>query len=123
MADWGDYTNHNLAPADKAVAYLLERARRDPDLRWLLLGTQAFALLCEAEAVRSGRTRDEVGATAATPVAHRDANRPARLETHADLLAACEEVLERECARDNPSRRTIAILEAAIAKVRGEGVR
>lgn len=47
-------------PAERAVSYLLVRLCHDADLRWYLLNTQAFALLCEAEAARTGKTLDEV---------------------------------------------------------------
>lgn len=39
--DWAAHT---------AVRYVLDRIQVDPDLRWLMLGTEAFAMLCQAEA-------------------------------------------------------------------------
>jgi hypothetical protein len=57
-----------LSPAESAVLYLLKRVRHDADLRWHVLGTEAFALLCAAEAARTGKSAEEVEALYATPV-------------------------------------------------------
>jgi hypothetical protein len=49
-----------LSSAEGAVLYLLRRIARDPGLRWLMLHTQAFGKLCEAEALRTETTVDAV---------------------------------------------------------------
>lgn len=46
--------------AESAVLYLLMRLRVDPDLRWHLVGTEALARLCAAEAGRTGQSEEEV---------------------------------------------------------------
>ena len=49
--------------ADEAVRYVLDRAQRDADLGYLIGPfMQAFALLCAAEAARTGETPAEVEA-------------------------------------------------------------
>jgi hypothetical protein len=115
MADFGDYSDPDLPPAERAVKYLLDRVRRDPDLRWLLLGTQAFALLCEAEAARTGWTRPTVEGFYAAPFAHKDAKRPARLELYPDLVEACEATLRGGSAAEWEAARDLvrAVLEKA----------
>jgi hypothetical protein len=45
---------------EEAVWYMLTQVKRDPDLMWLLAHTEAWALLCKAEAGRTGRPVDEV---------------------------------------------------------------
>jgi hypothetical protein len=44
-----------MTKADKAIEYLLDRIQIDPDLQWHMLGTEAHALLMEAEAERLSR--------------------------------------------------------------------
>jgi hypothetical protein len=46
--------------AEQAVTHLLVRMGRDANLRWYLFGTEAFRLLCVAEAHRLVRTVKEV---------------------------------------------------------------
>lgn len=43
-----------VTAAQKAVSYLLRRIAKDADLRYLMLGTEAYALLCVAEKERTG---------------------------------------------------------------------
>ena len=62
MRDVGLTANHSLSPADAAVKYLLDRIQHDPDLRWLMLHSEAFYLLCAAEAARTGETLEVVEA-------------------------------------------------------------
>ena len=52
MTDGAIAPDPTLSPADRAVTYLLDRCQHDAELRWHLLGTQAFALLVAAEALR-----------------------------------------------------------------------
>lgn len=49
-----------MSPADAAVTYLLNRIQVDPDLRWLMLNTEAFTKLCVAEAARLGEAVEAV---------------------------------------------------------------
>lgn len=61
MPDHGLRADEKLSPADRAVKYLLNRIQSDADLRWVCgWGTQSFALLCEAEAARTGESVDDV---------------------------------------------------------------
>lgn len=47
--------------ADQAVNYILDRIQTDPDVYYYLgPGTESFALLCAAEAARTGEPTDEV---------------------------------------------------------------
>lgn len=89
MADWGDYANAQLGAADKAVDYLLERIRRDPDLRYLMNGTVALRLLCEAQAQRLGMEATDLLEDTARPFDHRDARREPRLAILNELLDVC----------------------------------
>jgi len=53
MADIG--TPHaNLAAADRAVSYMIDRIVRDPRLAYHMGSTEALRLLCHAEALRLG---------------------------------------------------------------------
>lgn len=50
-----------MTPAQKAITYLLDRAQTDPDLGYQIgPGTEAFRLLCEAEAADLGKDFKEV---------------------------------------------------------------
>jgi len=54
-----------MTPADVAVAYMLGRIQEDPDLRHVMLHTEAFHKLCIAEASRKrfmapGETAEQV---------------------------------------------------------------
>jgi predicted nuclease with TOPRIM domain len=48
------------APAERAVLYLLKRMQVDVNLRHHMIGTEAFAKLCEAEAARVGMSPEMV---------------------------------------------------------------
>jgi hypothetical protein len=60
MRDIGLQPDTELAPADQAVKYLLDRIQNDANLRYHMLHTQAFTLLVEAEAARLGMPIDAV---------------------------------------------------------------
>jgi len=60
MPDEHIQTPPDLTLAESAVLYLLERVRRDVDLRWLLLGTEGFSRLIAAQAQRTGQPEEEV---------------------------------------------------------------
>jgi hypothetical protein len=45
-----------LSTSERAVLYLLRRIRLDANLRWYMLHTEAFQLLCEAESQRRHNT-------------------------------------------------------------------
>lgn len=98
MQDHGDYTDRTLSPADTAVKYALDRMQRDPDLRYRLVGTQLFALLCEAEAARLGEYVEDVRERRlldlSTPNDRLDfARRQALAEAGPELLEAAERLL------------------------------
>lgn len=46
--------------AEKAVSYLLKRIQKDVNLNWGMVGTQAMALLCDAEAARTQESAEAV---------------------------------------------------------------
>lgn len=60
MRDENIQTPAGLTPAEAAVNHLLQRIQRDADLSWLMMGTEAFARLCAAEAGRTGETIETV---------------------------------------------------------------
>lgn len=60
MKDENLATAPGLSPAEAAVSYLLRRIQADADLRWHMVGTEAFARLCAAEAARTGESADAV---------------------------------------------------------------
>jgi len=60
MHDVGLTAAPALSAADQAVKYLLDRIQFDADLRYLMLDTEAFALLCRAEAERRGESGEVV---------------------------------------------------------------
>lgn len=60
MRDEALATETSLTKAEAAVSYILQRIRVDADLRWLMIGTEAFSRLCHAEAERTGKSFDEV---------------------------------------------------------------
>lgn len=50
-----------LKPADRAVAYMLDRLQVNPDVRYYCgPGSETFAQLCAAEAERTGETVEQV---------------------------------------------------------------
>jgi hypothetical protein len=57
-----------LSPSEAAVLYVLERIRRDADLRWHMLHTEAMRRLCAAEAARTGQALEAVAETYAAPL-------------------------------------------------------
>jgi hypothetical protein len=85
MKDEHIQTSPTLGPAQAAVSYVLERIRRDADLRHHMIGTEAFARLCNAEAMRTGKTAEEVEARYATPAYPDEKPR----------LVACRQALRR----------------------------
>lgn len=51
-----------MTPSDEAVVYMLRRIQIDPDLRWMMLHTEAFAKLIAAQAARTGAPIENVEA-------------------------------------------------------------
>lgn len=63
-------------PAERAVAYLLDRCQTD-DALWKVMGyTQSFRLLCEAEAAQTGEPIDAVTKRRSMPARRPDADAP-----------------------------------------------
>jgi hypothetical protein len=63
MRDTGLTAEPTIPLADRAVKYLLDRVQHDPDLRYYCgPGTQAWHLLCWAEAARTGEPIEKVEA-------------------------------------------------------------
>lgn len=55
MKDCGQLPMQGLAPAERAVKYILDVLPGHPELSWYLgPGTEMFRLLCDAEAQRLG---------------------------------------------------------------------
>lgn len=48
------------AEARLAIAYMLSQIQVNPDLRWIMLDTEAMAKLMRAEAILTGRSEDSV---------------------------------------------------------------
>lgn len=67
MRDEGITTDPSLSLADQAVNYVLRRVQLDADLRWHMVGTEAYHRLCVADAARRGRDVDVVKDQWATP--------------------------------------------------------
>lgn len=72
MRDEGNLTDskESLTPHERAVLYMLQRVRLDANLRHYMLHTEAFALLCEAEALRIGTTAEAVVGVYSEPAPH-----------------------------------------------------
>lgn len=49
-----------LAEAKLAIAYMLSQIQMNPDLRWIMLDTEAMAKLMRAEAILTGRSEQQV---------------------------------------------------------------
>jgi hypothetical protein len=101
MIDHATPTRPDRTPAERAVRYLLERIRMDPDLRWLMLDTQAMHLLCAGEAAITGRDVEAVQAEYRRPFDHPEATRTPRLKHHGDLVRAAERVADAAADGDD----------------------
>jgi hypothetical protein len=99
MPDHGDRTDNTLPPAERAVRYMLETIRLNPDLRYLLLHTQAMRLLLDAEAFRLSEAgvpmADQEVLVYTQPADHPEAKRESRLAVYRDLLDGCAEAAEQ----------------------------
>ncbi len=73
--------------AEKAVSYILKRIAHDADLRYLMIGSQAYGLLCEAEKERTGI---EVGGKLGIDPPPGTVPARARLACYEDLVEALE---------------------------------
>jgi hypothetical protein len=91
MTDEGLATQPQLSPAEAAVNYVLRRIRVDANLRYHMLHTEAFSLLCDAEAARTGKSRDTIEQLYGTPAANcRDVQ--ARLPACIERLESIERI-------------------------------
>ena len=97
MRDEGLVAKKKLTRSQRAVKYLLDRIRVDADLRWKMLGTEAFALLCAAEAKRRGKLKEHVREKYSQPAEHCRGDR-------AQIVELREEVtkLQEKLARQTP---------------------
>ncbi len=92
MKDHSLPTPPGLSAAEAAVSYVLRRIQLDADLRWHMLHTQTFELLCTAEALLAGKTKEEIAALFSTPANDDKAQLPELRERVRDLesdLADC----------------------------------
>lgn len=69
----------SMTPDQVAVTCLLDRMQRDADLRWVMLHTDAFQKLCEAEAARTGETPKMVAARRSIDLRPKYRRQPAKL--------------------------------------------
>lgn len=97
--------------AEKAVNYILQRIAHDADLRYLLLGTQAYALLCEAEKERTGI---EIGGELGIDPPPGTVPGQAKLPRYAKLLEAAKATVYRLRFVDGLRADQLVELEAAI---------
>ena len=67
MKDENITTPPGLTPAEAAVSYLLQRVQHDVDLRYHLIGIEAFYRLCVAEAQRTGQSPEHMKDVYSTP--------------------------------------------------------
>jgi len=79
MRDETIITEPGLSSAEAAVSYLLQRIRLDADLRYHMVGTEAFSRLCAAEAERAGEAASLVISEFSTAAPHRRDEVPALL--------------------------------------------
>lgn len=88
-----------MSPADEAVSYMLARIQVDADLRWLMLHTEAFAKLCQAEGHRTGETPEMVGSRRSIDLRpkyrRRDPRLPLALKHLEAIVNAARLVLDR----------------------------
>jgi hypothetical protein len=87
MKDEGLATAAELPDAEAAVNYLLQRVQVDADLRWHMLGTEAFHRLCVAEAKRTGMPVGAIEANYSIPLARCADDKP--------KLVACRLALQQ----------------------------
>lgn len=97
----------DLSPADVAVKYLLDRIQTDPDL-YFYAGpmTQSFALLCAAEAARTGESPKEVELRRGKDL------QPAYRRREAEVVELRDKVAD---LRDGDAEDTIAELKSQLA--------
>jgi len=116
MKDEALTTAPALTPAEAAVNYVLQRIRVDADLRYHMLYTEAFARLCAAEAVRVGKTVEEIKALCSEPAKHCKNDVPKLVKLRAAVLRAIDTY--RENCRNSKTEllvnRMIEELEEAI---------
>jgi predicted RNA-binding Zn-ribbon protein involved in translation (DUF1610 family) len=87
-----------LSLADQAVDYMLERIRRDVDLRWLMLDTEAWAKLCEAHSARTGRPLEDVREESRKLYPHCANDKP-RIPEMRRQIAALEEQANKSASK------------------------
>jgi hypothetical protein len=87
---------------EQGVTYMLDRIQHDSDLRYLMLHTQAFHLLCQAEAARTGESLEQVEVRRSTDARPKYRQRPPRLLQVRKCLEAVGLAAERVLARFGP---------------------
>ena len=70
MKDEGLMSEVGCTKPEQAVGYVLRRIQLDADLRYHMIGTEAFRLLCEAQAERTGETVECIKAMYSRPSNH-----------------------------------------------------
>jgi len=112
-------TPESFHAATLAIRYLLDRIQVDPDLRWHMLGTESFALLCRAEAAFTGVPEDQVQARREADRQpahrHRRPSLPLARELIAELCAAGRSLIRGGVitGADAAERRLAAAIDAA----------
>lgn len=90
MKDEGLTTAPGLSLAHGAISYILRRIRVDADLRWHMIGTEAFHRLCAAEAERLGKPFEEIETLYSTPMRDDEAQLPFCRELLAKIAVIAE---------------------------------
>jgi hypothetical protein len=119
MKDEGLIADQTLSPSQAAVQYLLQRIQVDANLRWYMLGTEAFALLCNAYAQRCGKSVDDVKKHFSQPAVHRSSDSPEVVDQR-KALEQIEKIISesRDRYQDNERLRAMLVQIDRIAQRR-----
>ncbi len=102
MRDEAIITEPQLSVAEGAICYLLQRVRVDADLRWHLVGTEAFHRLCAAEAKRRGEDLEIVKERYSTLLPRCRSDKPRLVmarERLAEISATCADSADSAASR------------------------
>ena len=103
-----------LPPADRAVAYMLDRLQVNPDVRFYCgPGTETFSQLCAAEAARTGETVEAVRERRSKDL------QPNYSKRVADVVKLREQL---DAVEINESDVESAIAEKSLAEARAESM-
>lgn len=109
MRDEGLMVEPGLSAHEEAVSYILQRIRVDANLRYYLVGSEAWAKLCIAEAQRTGEDVEKVRRRTAemlphcrndVPEVHKLRQDIERIERTTSLDADCFEMAKEDAMAD-----------------------